>query len=179
MKTYNFTLVLSGKNEPSEDLENIIFSRECDDATLSFRNCIPYLDFDREANSFTSAVISAIQQVEESNSGLKVERIEPDDLVTIAEIARRIDKTREYIRLLSEQKRGNGDFPLPIAGMSQKSLLWSWQQVSQWCFSHNLIDAEAVTIAQNIADLNYVLFYRNDCNALNRIEQLSKLLLVA
>ena len=46
----------------------------------------------------------------------------------LAEIARRLGKTREYIRLLTEGKRGNGDFPSPIAGVSQKSLLWSWKQ---------------------------------------------------
>jgi hypothetical protein len=178
MKTYNFTLVLSGKNEPSEDLENVLFEAGCDDATLYFRNGIPYLDFDRETNSFEEAVISAIQQVEEAQSGLKVERVEPDDLVTIAQIARRLDKTREYIRLLTEGKRGSGDFPPPIAGFSEKSLIWSWKQVSKWCFAHHLIEAEAVTIAQNIADINHILFYRGDRTALKRMMKLQELLTV-
>ncbi|GBF82702.1 hypothetical protein [Aphanothece sacrum] len=100
--TYNFTLVLSGINQVSEDLDaaiDAVFQAGCDDATLCFRDLIPYLEFDQEATSFREAVISAIHQVETINDVIKVERIEADDLVTASEIARRINKSREYIRL--------------------------------------------------------------------------------
>ena len=46
MKNFEFTLVLAGKRQLSDDLEDAIFEAGCDDATLSLRNAIAYLDFD-------------------------------------------------------------------------------------------------------------------------------------
>jgi hypothetical protein len=86
MKNFEFTLVLAGKRQLSDDLEDAIFEAGCDDATLSLRNAIAYLDFDREANSFKEAVISAIQQLENSKMSLTVERVESNDLAKMAEI---------------------------------------------------------------------------------------------
>ncbi|MDJ0597528.1 MAG: hypothetical protein QNJ37_01595 [Crocosphaera sp.] len=182
MIVYNFTLVLSGISQVSEDLDTLadaIFEAECDDATLCFRNSIAYLEFDRQANSFREAVISAIRQVEGINDKIKVERIEPDDLVTASEISRRINKSREYVRLLIEGKRGKGDFPLPISGITNKSLVWSWKNVAQWFKYNNLIDDEAVKIAQDIADFNHLLFYRQDESAFYRMNTLKALLSAA
>ncbi|ACK65981.1 conserved hypothetical protein [Rippkaea orientalis PCC 8801] len=182
MMAYNFTLVLSGISQRSEDLdalEDAIFEAGCDDATLCFHNLIPYLEFDREATSFREAVISAIHQIETINDVIRVERIEPDDLVTASEIARRINKSREYIRLLIQGERGKGEFPLPISGMSNKSLLWSWVKVTQWLKQNQLIDDESVKIAQDIADFNHLLFYRKDESVFSRINTLNKLLSAA
>lgn len=182
MIAYNFTLVLSGISQVSEDLDTLadaIFEAGCDDATLCFRNSIAYLEFDREATTFREAVIAAIQQVETINDVIKVERIEPDDLVTASEIARRINKSREYIRLLIDGKRGKGDFPLPISGISNKSLLWSWVNVTQWLQQNQLIDEESVKIAQDIADFNHLLFYRKDESAFSRMNTLKELLAAA
>lgn len=47
----------------------------------------------REAPSFAAAVLSAVDQVE-SIQGLQVMRLEPDDIVTMAEIGDRLDRTR-------------------------------------------------------------------------------------
>ena len=86
MKTYNFTLVLSSIDQELlkdlEPIEDAIFEAGCDDATLCFRDLIPYLEFDRESSSFSEAVISAIQQIESINNKIKVEKIETDDLVS-------------------------------------------------------------------------------------------------
>ena len=79
MMTYNFILVLSGISQISEELDAVadaIFEAGCDDATLCFRDLIPYLEFDREATSFREAIISAIEQVEGINDTIKVARIE-------------------------------------------------------------------------------------------------------
>ncbi len=179
MKTYNFTLVLLGIKEPSEAFENALFEVGCDDATLSFRNLIAYLDFDREVASFEKGVISAIGQVEKINPSIRVKRVEPDDLVTISEIAFRLNKSREYIRLLTEGKRGKGDFPVPISGISNKSLIWSWVNVAKWLRENNLIDDESLEIGQCIADINHILFYRSDHTVNKRIDNLKQLLSVA
>src|SRR5690554_615926 len=113
MKTKNevhtFTLVLADINEITEELENSIYGNHCDDALISSRDQIVYLDFDREADNLERAVISAINDVEAV--GYTVARIEPSDLVTCTEISRRTGRTRESIRLIIKGERGTGGFP--------------------------------------------------------------------
>lgn len=77
MKTYEFTLVLDTYQEDYEQLEDALFEAGCDDATLSSRNGIVYLNFAREAADLESAVISAIQQVEQSKVKLLVTEVKP------------------------------------------------------------------------------------------------------
>ena len=69
MKTYTFTLVLSGFSELREDMEDRLFESGCDDALLSFRDGVPYLDFDREAETLREAILSAIINVEGAGIG--------------------------------------------------------------------------------------------------------------
>lgn len=176
MKNYNFLFVLSGISAPTENFEDRLFEAGCDDATLSFRNRIAFLEFDREAPSFKEAVISAIKQVETIDKAIVVERVEPDDLVTAAEIARRINKTREYVRLLIEGERGAGNFPVPLSGMVSKSLIWSWLKVAQWLRENRIVEEEEFQIAQDIADINNTLFYRSDLEAPERFQIVKNLL---
>jgi len=132
MKTYTFTLVLSGFTELKEDLEDRLFESGCDDALLSFRDGIPYLDFDREAKSLQEAILSAINNVEGTGISARVIRVEPDELVTASEIADRTGRSRESIRLLAAGKRGKGSFPPPLRGMKSRTRLWRWAEVAIW-----------------------------------------------
>ena len=63
-----------------------MFEAGCDDATLSFCNQLAYLEFDREALSFTEAVISAIKQVQSVDKGINVERVEPNKLLKASQV---------------------------------------------------------------------------------------------
>lgn len=169
MKTYEFTLVLAGIDDFDDQLVDQIFEAGCDDASLLSRNGVVYLDFDREAESFTEAIWSAIKQVETiQDPKIRVDSVQPDDLVTASEIARRINKSREYIRLLINGERGSGDFPLPISGISQKSMIWSWLKVSRWLLKQNLLTEEDVLMAQDIADINQYLLHRDNLADFNR-----------
>ncbi len=169
MNNYEFSLVLANVRDFNEQLVDCIFEAGCDDASLLTRNGVVYLDFDREATSFTEAVWSAIRQVESiAQPKIRVDSIQPDDLVTVSEIARRIQKSREYVRLLINGERGTGNFPLPISGMSQKSMIWSWSRVSQWLFKQGLVSEEQVAIAQEIADINQYLFHRDHWREFNQ-----------
>ena len=132
MKTYTFTLVLSGFTELREDVEDCLFESGCDDALLSFRDGVPYIDFDREAKSIREAILSAINNVEGADIGARVIRVEPDELVTASEIAERTGRTRESIRLLAAGKRGQGGFPPPLRGMKSRTRLWRWAEVALW-----------------------------------------------
>lgn len=176
MKSYNFILVLSGIQAPTEEFEEGLFEAGCDDGTLSFRNHVAYIEFDREAPSFKEAVISAIRQVESVDQAVAVERVEPDDLVSASEVARRINKTREYVRLLIEGERGGGNFPVPLSGITTKSLMWSWVKIARWLLENSMVNEEEFQIAQDIADINNTLFYRNDVEAPERFRAVNDLL---
>jgi hypothetical protein len=100
MKTYTFTLLLSGATKLQEELEDRFFESGCDDALLSFRDGVFYIDFDREAESMQEAILSAILDVERVGTGIRVIRVEPDELVTASEIVERTGRSRESIRKL-------------------------------------------------------------------------------
>jgi hypothetical protein len=169
-KTYHFTLTLKGVSEPSEEIENALFEAKCEDALLYFRNQIGYLEFERVSENIESAIISAINDVESAGVNVKIARVEPADLVTSAEISRRLNRSRESIRLLIKGARGSGDFPIPIAGVSSKTLIWSWTEVSKWFHSNDKIeDPYIVKQAQVIKEINEALEMRNESYSFKKI----------
>lgn len=176
-KKYSFTLILNGISEPSEELENRLFESGCDDATLSFRNQIAYLDFEREAENPEIAVLSSISDIETSKGGITVARIEPADPVTAAEIARRLNRTRESVRLLIKGSRGSGEFPLPIAGVTSTSMIWSWSDVTDWCYKNGILKNQmAAEFAHFIRNMNIALKFRSDSFTINEIIRLVQVL---
>lgn len=168
---YRFTLVLSGISEPDEWFENALFEAGCDDALLSFRNRIGYLDFDRSADDFEKSILSAIHDVESIHSSIMVVAAEPSDRVTSAEIARRSGRSRESIRQLINGYRGTQDFPVPMAGIISKTLLWSWAKVAKWMFDHGKIEDYAlVEQARIIKQINLALEIRNDSTSTDAVK---------
>jgi hypothetical protein len=85
MKTHEFTIVASGLNPEALDFEDRYFEAGCDDATISFQKGVIVLEFAREAPNFVKALASALSDVQ--RAGARVERIEPDHLVSMADIA--------------------------------------------------------------------------------------------
>ncbi|MGH6877961.1 MAG: hypothetical protein ACREHV_11390, partial [Rhizomicrobium sp.] len=87
MKTYEFTIVATGLDPEAEDFEDRFFDAGCEDATIAFQKGAIVLEFAREAPNFLKAVASAIADVDKA--GATIERVEPDHLVSLSEIARR------------------------------------------------------------------------------------------
>ena len=169
-KTFNFTLTLEGINEPSEEIENALFEANCDDALLYFRDQIGYLEFDRIAENIEYAIISAINDVESAEIFSKIAKVEPADLVTSAEISRRLHRSRESIRLLIKGARGSGDFPTPIAGVTSKTLIWSWAEVTRWFYTNKKLDDPfVVKQAQVIKEINEALELRDKPSSYKKI----------
>ena len=161
MAIYTFTLMLSGLEELDEEVEDRIFEAGCDDGLLSFRDSVPYIDFDRDAGSLCEAILSAIDDVEKASVGARVVRVEPDDLVTAVEIAERIGRSRESVRLLAAGKRGRGGFPPPLRGLKSRTRFWRWTEVVAWLAEHEGIDDElSVDDAHTIAAINGALELR-------------------
>src|SRR4051812_23826572 len=98
-KTYDFTLILAGRPEPTEAMADALFEAGCTDATLGSHCGVITLDFAREASSLREAIASAMADVARADVGLRAVRIEPDEIVTVAEIAKRIAQSKESIRL--------------------------------------------------------------------------------
>lgn len=155
MPEYEFTLVLHG--DLDDDAVDALFEAGCDDATVGEVDGVGYADFLREAPSFGEALRSAIDQVE-TVPGLTVSRVEPDDLVTLSEIAQRLGRSRESVRLLAAGERGQGDFPPPVSHLKARTRLWRWSEVAAWAQRHDQpID---LTTATAIAAINAALTLR-------------------
>lgn len=80
---YAFTLILSGFDELTEDIENCLFEAGCDDALLGIHAGSPYLSFDREADSLEEAINTAIKDVQSCEPPIEVVRVIPPGAETI------------------------------------------------------------------------------------------------
>ena len=155
-RTWTFSLILAGLSELTAEVEDALYEAGCSDALLSFYGTAPVLDFDRRAATLEQAVFSAIDDVKRANVGASVLRVEPDDLVNAADIARRCSVSREAVRLWTEARRGDGDFPSPVARVG-KSTVWRWTDVVRWLRKRLAIDQDAVDGADFLAALNAYL----------------------
>lgn len=159
---YHFTLVLDGVDENTPLLEDAIFEAGCDDALINYKNGTVYLDFDREDKDFESAIISAINQVENAKIGATVVSVAPEHLVSLSDIAERLNLTRQSISLQMQGARGAGDFPKPVLKITNKSPLWRWVTVVDWFYKHGkLKEASLIEQACILEEVNTALELRN------------------
>lgn len=155
MSGYEFTLIIDADLDDDALLDRL-FEVGCDDATFGMSDGIGFGEFLREAPTFRDALMSAISDVE-VEAGLPVLHVEPDDLVTMADIARRLNKSREYVRQLVLGRKGPGDFPPPVSHLQSRSSLWRWSDVASWAGE---LDPEMQERARLIAGVNGVLEMR-------------------
>lgn len=127
MGTYVFRLVVSDPID--DDGANRLFEAGVDDGYPESGPKGHSIGFDREASSFHEAVLSAIKEVEEAN--FEVLRVEPDELVSAADIAQRTGRSRQSISSLINGTRGPGGWPRPVSG-NVRSPLWRWSDVAAW-----------------------------------------------
>ena len=52
--------------------------------------------------------------------------------MTQAEIAERLGRSSESVRLLASGQRGDGTFPQPVVRTTSRGSLWRWSQVAAW-----------------------------------------------
>ncbi len=74
MTKYEFTLILRGPLELTEDIADELFEAGCDDGTPGTCEGVFSIDFHREADSLEEAIRSAIGNVK--TAGYRVERVE-------------------------------------------------------------------------------------------------------
>lgn len=131
MPIHHFTLIVDGPDLQDDALIDKLFEAGCDDAATGRIDGIQYVDFDREAVSVDEAVLSAVTDVERVE-GVSVVRVADAGLVSMTDIASRIGRTRESVRLLITGARGPGGFPAPVTDPRSRYRLWRWSDVTLW-----------------------------------------------
>ena len=153
MKTHEFTVVASGLDPEADGFEDRFYEAGCGDATISFQKGAIILEFARDARTFAKALISAFADVQ--RAGAKIERIEPDYLVSLSDIAARSGLSRAAISLYCRGERGEG-FPPPVARVTSESPLWDWVDVSRWMLQHSKVSPDDVVQARMVKEANLV-----------------------
>jgi hypothetical protein len=76
MAKYDFTLVLAGDLELTDELSDRLYAAGCDDGSPGMSQGVVSVDFHREGDSLQSAIRSAIANV--NAAGCTVARVEID-----------------------------------------------------------------------------------------------------
>lgn len=163
METYEFRLVVT--DHIDDDGANRLFEAGVDDGFPESGPLGHSIGFDREASSFEEAVLSAIKEVESAD--FEILRVEPDELVSAADIAERTSRSRQSVSSLVSGVRGPGGWPRPVAG-NVRSPLWRWSDVASWFESFDgsqTVDKDRATF---IAAVNEVLEARRALEPLGR-----------
>lgn len=170
MTTHVFTVVLD--RQPTEDELDKLFAAGCDDAAFGVEHGLPVGQFDREAPTLADAIASSVRDVESVN--LTVVRILDEDLLTLADVADRINQSRESVRRYATGERGPGDFPPPLNPGRDGTLFYRWSEVGPWLRDHFGIDVHAIDFTLVVANL--VLQARQHRHQVEHISVLADLL---
>ena len=68
----------------------------------------------------------------------------------MSEMAERESLSRQVLSLYALNKRGDGNFPKPMYGLSSKSAMYSWPEVATWLFNQGKLDKEHYEVASAI-----------------------------
>ncbi len=93
----------------------------------------------------------------ESGIGATVLRVDQCNLVTQAEIARRIGRSRQLVHQYITGGRGPCGFPPPACHITEGAPLWYWCEVALWLSEHDIIKEEDSREAQDLAIINSAL----------------------
>ena len=159
METHEFTVVATGLDPAAPDFEGRFLEAGCDDATVSFQKGRILVDFSRAAVSLEAAVASAVADV--CAAGARVERIEPDPLVSLADMAGRARLSRSalthYFRGHRVTGPGGEGFPAPRARVTTDSPLWDWADASAWLYRQRRLSRRAAVDARVVSEANALI----------------------
>lgn len=151
MKTYEFIIIASGLDPEADDFESRFYDAGCDDATISFQRGHIIAEFARQAESMDDAIASARDCV--ISVGATVERVEPDPLVSLADMAARTGMSRAAMTQYAKGQRAKG-FPAPVARVTTDNPLWDWASVAHWLWRRNKIPEDAAIEADALSEAN-------------------------
>jgi len=152
MKTFEFSIIASGLDPEADVFADRFFNAGCNDSTISFQKGRIILDFARDAETIDEAICSAVECVE--CAGARVDRIEPDPLVSLADIAARTGLTRAAITQYAKGQRASADFPAPVARVTSDASLYDWSQVATWLYRHEKLTRDKAIEATAVKTAN-------------------------
>jgi hypothetical protein len=158
---FDFTMILTGLTDFDDDIIDALCAAGCDDATVAQRYGRVYVTFSRRADALEDAVVSAISDITNAGIGAGVLRVDTCNLVTKAEIARRIGRTRQLVGQYISGQRGPGGFPPPACRIAEGHPLWYWCEVAFWLSENDIIkpddsrDATVIGAINSILELEY------------------------
>lgn len=163
-REHEFTLALQGAfDELTDEMANRLYEAGCDDALVSTTGGRAFLDFTREAPAMKDAIVSAIQNVR--LAGYEVDRIATCELVTKADIARRLGRSRQRVTQWTSGESGHKGFPPPACQITDGHSLWRWCEVAHWAYENSLVKKEVWQAAEDIDLVNSILTYCNRSKA--------------
>jgi hypothetical protein len=151
---FEFAVIASGPDPEQDDVFGRFYAAGCDDATIAFQNGRFVVAFAREAATFEEAVASAVADV--ARAGAKVERIEPDPLVSLSDMAARAGLSRAAMTNYFKGHRARA-FPPPVAKVTSDSPLWDWATVARWMYEHDRLSRDAAIEAEVVREANAAL----------------------
>ncbi len=159
--THEFSLVVAGVTELTEVVMHALAEAGCDDATPTMRHGLLTLDFSRVGPTFKDALLGAIADVLGSGLPARVIQVDACTLVSQAEIARRIGRSRQLVHQYVCGLRGPGGSPPPVCALAERAPLWRWCAISAWLAEHGLLPDEERTKAAVIEAVNIALDRRH------------------
>jgi hypothetical protein len=154
---HEFVLVLSGFAELNPSIMDALHAAGCDDATPSLRFGRVYLAFARRAATLRDAILSAIRDVLRAGIGADVLRVDDSNLVSQADIGRRIGRSRQQVGQYVSGKRGPGQFPAPVCDLAEGHPLWMWCDVAHWLWENGIVGDDVLEASRAVAAINSVL----------------------
>jgi hypothetical protein len=154
---HEFILILSDVPALTSEVEDALFEAGCDDGTIGMHSGRMAIDFTRSAPTLKDAILSAIQDVQKAKVGARVVRVYNCDLVTQAEIARRISRTRQLVHQYISGTRGPGGFPAPACEITEGVPLWQWCEVAYWLGENDMVTEGVVRAARDTEMINSIL----------------------
>jgi hypothetical protein len=170
MAVHIFTLVLD--QEPTDDQLDALVESGCDDVAFGVEHGRPVAEFDREAPALADAIASAVRAVE--SVGLRALRVLDEDLLTLADIADRIGRSRESIRRYATGQRADGGFPPPVNPAREGVTFYRWCEVAPWLREH--LQADVPDVDPTLVVANLVLQARLHSDQVTHMSALSTLL---
>jgi hypothetical protein len=133
--TYRVGVVFEGLGHSSLGL----VSRALPEAVLSEAGGVTTVRATLRAPGPAAAVSQLVESVSKAVPAAVPLRVD-QDLVSVSDIAQRIGRTRESVRLLVAGKRGPGRFPPPIGVVGDGIRVWPWSVVLEW--SDEVLDVD-------------------------------------
>jgi hypothetical protein len=139
-----FALLVAGLDVEDDAHCDASYSAGLHDSVLEDRDGMALATFFRTAGSPTSALTSAITAIEREVPGASVLRID-DQLMNLNDLADRLDRTTESVRLLATGARGPGGFPPPAGIVGKGVRVWRWADVRPWLVEHGIADPDELS----------------------------------